>query len=114
MRFSGFVPFEFVRLIVASTPQVVGTGYADAQGNVELTGTLPIDLEPGDHRLIVFAPTSGRGASQSISVEATQLPATGVNSPLTLGITLLAIGTAIYAIRRRTRSDLNPQTPAQW
>lgn len=79
VRFSDFVPFEFVRLIVASTPQVVGTGYADAQGNVEFTGTFPIGLEPGDHRLIVFAPTSGRGASQSI-----------------------------YAIRRRTRRDLNP------
>lgn len=107
VRFSGFVPFEFVRLIVASTPQVVGSGYADAQGDVELTGTLPLDLAPGDHRLVVHAPTSGRGASQSISVEVPQLPATGVNSSLVLSMTLIAIGTAFYAVRRRTR-ELRP------
>jgi LPXTG-motif cell wall-anchored protein len=112
VRFSGFDPFEFVQLIVASTPQVVGSGYADAQGDVLLTGTLPMDLAPGDHRLVVYAPTSGKGASQSISVAAAQLPATGVNSSLVLGMMLIAIGVVIYGVRRRTRRDLDPQW--QW
>ena len=77
VTFSGFVPGEFVQLIVASTPQVIGSGYANAQGVVTLTGNIPAGLAAGSHTLAVYAPVSGIGFKQPISVEALTLPATG-------------------------------------
>jgi hypothetical protein len=59
VTFSGFAPGEFVQLIVASTPQVIGSGYANAQGVVTLSGKIPTDLASGDHTLAVYAPESG-------------------------------------------------------
>lgn len=64
----GFVPNEWVQLIVASTPQVLDTEKADASGRVTLSGTLPSTLGSGSHTLAVFAPASKRGFRQTISV----------------------------------------------
>jgi hypothetical protein len=77
VTFSGFAPGEFVQLIVASTPQVIGSGYADAQGVVTLSGKMPTDLASGIHTLAVYAPESGTGFSQPITVAGLVLPATG-------------------------------------
>ncbi len=82
VTFSGFVPGEFVQLIVASTPQVIGSGYADAQGVVTLTGNIPAGLAAGNHTLAVYAPVSGIGFKQPISVETITLPATGSSQRL--------------------------------
>jgi hypothetical protein len=68
ITFSGFVPGEFVQLIVASTPQVIGSGYADSKGVVTLTGNMPASLAAGSHTLAVFAPVSGIGFKQPITV----------------------------------------------
>ena len=68
ITFSGFVPSEFVQLIVASTPQVIGSGYADSKGVVTLTGNMPASLAAGSHTLAVFAPVSGIGFKQPITV----------------------------------------------
>jgi hypothetical protein len=77
VTFSGFAPGEFVQLIVASTPQVIGSGYADAQGVVTLSGKIPTDLASGNHTLAVYAPESGTGFNQPITVAGLVLPATG-------------------------------------
>jgi len=67
----GFTPNEVVQLIVASTPRVIGFARANAQGFVTLTGTLPQGLAAGGHTLVAYAPVSGIGFAQPITVEST-------------------------------------------
>ena len=88
VTFGGFMPGEFVQLIVASTPQVIASGYADAQGFVTLTGAIPADLATGDHTLAVYAPVSGVGFSQPITVVAS--PTTTTVAPTTVAPTTVA------------------------
>ena len=88
VTFGGFKPGEFVQLIVASTPQVIASGYADAQGFVTLTGTIPTDLATGKHTLAVYAPVSGVGFSQPITVVAS--PTTTTVAPTTVAPTTVA------------------------
>jgi LPXTG-motif cell wall-anchored protein len=119
--YSGFVPFETVQLVVASTPTVIATGTANSTGSVTLTGTLPAGLANGAHTLSLFAPVSGVGYKSTItlsapettntspavttapvSVAANTLPATGSDSdqmPFALGI--IALGLAIIGFKRR-------------
>ena len=122
--YSGFVPFESVQLIVASTPSVIATGTADATGSVTIAGNLPSGLTDGVHTLSLFAPVSGFGVKSIINVgapatttvpvattspattpatvPAETLPATGTDSdqlPLALG--LLALGFVLVGFKRR-------------
>ena len=99
----GFTPGEFVQLIVASTPQVIGSGNADAQGFVTLTGTIPVNLGSGTHTLAVYAPASGTGFKQTITVSGLSLPATGsnYNGVLILALLAVVVGTVVVARRRR-------------
>jgi LPXTG-motif cell wall-anchored protein len=113
--YSGFVPFETVQLVVASTPTVIATGTANSTGSVTLTGTLPAGLANGAHTLSLFAPVSGIGFNSAITVGSTQapatpttivtvtnLPATGNESdqmPFALGI--IALGLALVGFKRR-------------
>ena len=119
--YSGFVPFETVQLVVASTPTVIETGTASSTGSVTLTGTLPAGLAVGAHNLSLFAPVSGLGFRSPITVVATEstntspavttvpvtvaantLPATGSDSnqmPFALGI--IALGLALIGFKRR-------------
>jgi LPXTG-motif cell wall-anchored protein len=119
--YSGFVPFETVQLVVASTPTVIATGTANSTGSVTLTGTLPAGLANGAHTLSLFAPVSGVGYKSTItlsapettntspavttapvSVAANTLPATGSDSdqmPFALGI--IALGLALIGFKRR-------------
>lgn len=106
VTFSGFVPGEFVQLIVASTPQVIGSGYADAQGVVTLTGDIPAGLAAGNHTLAVYAPVSGIGFKQPISVEALTLPATGSSLRLWPIMMMLFGGVALIIGSRRRLSQL--------
>jgi hypothetical protein len=103
VTFGGFTPFEYVQLVVASTPQVIGSDYADAQGFVTITGNLPSGLAAGSHTLAVYAPGSGIGFSQPITVSASTLPVTGSredgNSQLALWA--LTLGIAVIVIARR-------------
>jgi len=105
VSFGGFTPFELVQLVVASTPQVIGSGYANAQGVVTLTGNLPTNLTSGTHTLAVYAPGSGIGFTQSITVTALTLPTTGSSrgdrgAQVALWVLLAGIG-AIVVTRRR-------------
>ena len=99
----GFTPGEFVQLIVASTPQVIGSGNADAQGFVTLTGTIPVNLGSGTHTLAVYAPASGTGFKQTITVSGLSLPATGsnYNGVLILALLAVVVGTVVVARRQR-------------
>jgi len=121
--YSGFVPFETVQLVVASTPTVIATGTADAKGSVTITGNLPSGLANGAHTLSLFAPVSGLGFKSAITVGATEtttttttpavttvpvtvaantLPATGSDSDqLPFAIGLLALGLALIGFKRR-------------
>ena len=121
--YSGFVPFETVQLVVASTPTVIATGTANSVGSVTLTGTLPAGLTAGAHTLSLFAPVSGIGFKSTITLRAPEtttttttpaattvpvtvapntLPATGSDTdqmPFALGI--IALGLALIGIKRR-------------
>lgn len=102
VSFGGFTPFEYVQLIVASTPKVIGAGYANAQGVVTISGNLPASLASGNHTLAVYAPVSGIGFSQPITVSQRTLPATGLDdqSLLTALTLFLLVGGLLL---RRTR-----------
>lgn len=90
---------EFVQLIVASTPQVIASGYADTRGFVTLTGLLPSSLALGKHTLAVYAPKSGAGFKQAITVSQASLPKTGSNVPVLGLLALMALMTGL-AVRR--------------
>jgi len=100
VTFGGFTPFEFVQLIVASTPQVIGSGYADASGVVTISGILPSSLAAGNHTLAVYAPVSGIGFSQPITVSLQTLPATGSNDLKQLVLVALLLLLSGLVVRR--------------
>jgi len=105
----GFVPGEDVHLIVASTPQIIATGQADSSGRIRLTGTLPSNLASGQHSLALYAPGSGRGVRQPITVEQLRLPATGMGNDLTAQLLLALLVTMFglcqfVSMKRRSRS----------
>ena len=71
VTYGGFAPGEFVQMVVQSTPQLIGSGYADGSGVVTLSGALPAKLKGGAHTLSLLAPGSGRGVRQSVRVSPT-------------------------------------------
>ena len=101
VTFGGFTPFEYVQLIIASTPQVIGSGYANAQGVVTISGNLPTTLRSGNHTLAVYAPVSGVGFSQPITVSQPKLPATGSNDQDRLLVVALMLLIGGLLMRRR-------------
>ena len=103
VSFGGFTPFEYVQLIVASTPKVIGSGYANAQGVVTITGSLPASLASGNHTLAVYAPVSGVGFSQPIAVSKTTLPATGSSNQSVLMAVALFLLLGGLLLRRTGR-----------
>ena len=107
ISFGGFTPFEFVQLIVASTPQVIGSGYADAQGVVTLRGNLPSNLASGNHTLAVFAPVSGIGFTQPITVSQPLLPATGSDGQNNLFVIAMLLFVLGLVVRRTSTVTTN-------
>jgi LPXTG-motif cell wall-anchored protein len=101
VTFGGFTPFEYVQLIIASTPQVIGSGYANAQGFVTISGNLPATLGLGSHTLAVYAPVSGVGFSQPITVSQPKLPATGSSDQDRLLVVALMLLIGGLLLRRR-------------
>jgi LPXTG-motif cell wall-anchored protein len=89
-----------VQLIVASTPQVIGSGYANAQGVVTLSGILPSNLASGNHTLAVFAPVSGVGFTQPITVSQPLLPATGSDGQNNLYVIAMLLFVLGLIVRR--------------
>lgn len=105
ISFAGFRPNEFVQLIVASMPQVISSGYANAQGVITLTGKIPSNVTAGSHTLAVYAPASGTGFKQAITVSSSSLPDTGADTNQTMMTALWAIvlGTTVLVFARRRK-----------
>jgi surface protein len=105
---AGFVAGEEVHLVVMSTPKIIDTGTADANGIATLSGVIPVDLAVGTHTIAVYAPESGAGFRQNITVVAQTLPATGLNMAIAVfGILIIAIGIPLVT-RRRTHYNARP------
>jgi len=105
---AGFVPGEKIQLIMMSTPQIIDTGTADANGIANLSGVIPVDLPAGTHTIVVYAPESGAGFQQTITVASQALPATGLNTTIALfGALFIMVGTAL-STRRRTHYNARP------
>ena len=128
--YSGFNPNELVLLLIASNPVVIGSANADVNGNVVFLTTIPAGTATGSHHLVVYAPVSGFGASQAVTVtipspaagttrpvvvdnptvDPDTLPATGGGViPFLIALTLLIAGFALLAgrsvtVTRRQRS----------
>ena len=66
--YSGFNANEMVLMVMASNPMVIGSTNADANGNVAITGVIPSNATAGNHTLALYAPVSGFGAKQAITV----------------------------------------------
>jgi hypothetical protein len=108
----GFVPGEVVQAVIASEIRVLNTTRADAAGDVSMTATVPADLPAGQHTLALYAPVSGRGVRQAVTVtlppiegtetSADALPATGTRGTIVvLGWVLLAAGVIVGISRQR-------------
>ncbi|MEY3341456.1 MAG: hypothetical protein RLZZ269_1367 [Actinomycetota bacterium] len=103
VTYGGFTPGEIVHLWVNSTPQLIGTGTADSTGSVTITGSIPTGLPAGSHSLVLYAPLSGTGVRQSISVVPATLPVTGTDGSLVpLAVSLLLAGVISRRLRRTT------------
>jgi len=128
--YTGFNANELVLMLMASNPVVIGSANADANGNVAITGIIPSSTTAGSHTLALYAPVSGFGAKQPISVTASAaggsttgsgtsagsgagsgggtpsvdpatLPATGRgDGPALLALLLLVVGVGLIAGRR--------------
>jgi hypothetical protein len=66
--YTGFNANELVLMVMASNPMVIGSANADANGNVAITGVIPSNATVGNHTLALYAPVSGFGAKQAITV----------------------------------------------
>ena len=66
--YTGFNANELVLMVMASNPMVIGSTNADANGNVAITGVIPSNATAGNHTLALYAPVSGFGAKQAITV----------------------------------------------
>jgi hypothetical protein len=106
----GFKPGEKVTVVLHSTPTVLGTFTADANGVVTATFTVPAGTPVGSHTL-VFEGNQGSYFQEAFTVTAVTtasssgLAYTGadVAVPLALGAGLLALGGgALVVSRRRT------------
>jgi hypothetical protein len=103
VTYGGFTPGEIVHLWVNSTPQLIGSGIADSTGSVTITGSVPTGLSAGSHSLVLYAPLSGTGVRQSISVVPATLPVTGTDGSLVpLAVSLLLAGVISRRLRRTT------------
>jgi len=109
----GFTPNEVVQLIVASTPRVIGFARANAQGFVTLTGTLPQGLAAGGHTLVAYAPVSGIGFAQPITVAPTTTtvaPTTTTVAPTTTTVapTTTTVAPTTTTVAATTTTTLAP------
>ncbi len=109
---AGFDPGETVRATLFSTPIVLGTARADADGAVSLALTIPADVEPGRHTVELRGLASGVTVELPLEVLGQEtpraLPATGGTTAATTGVggALVALGAALVALARRRSTRL--------
>lgn len=113
---TGYAPFSTVTVLVYSTPTVLGTAQADANGAFTFTGKLPAGLAAGSHTLVA-AGVDGAGnpryLTQAITVGGAAgsgasggLAYTGADIavPTIGGLAALAVGGGLVLAGRRRRS----------
>ncbi|MGY2064856.1 hypothetical protein [Blastococcus sp. SYSU DS0619] len=104
--YKGFQAYEWVTLTMHSTPQVLGTFQADADGVLTAEFTLAEGTEAGTHTLVLEGPNTYFQESFEVAAASSgSLAYTGasVGLPLALGAGLLVVGGgALVATRRRS------------
>ncbi|MCF6744939.1 hypothetical protein E9529_11720 [Blastococcus sp. KM273128] len=105
--YKGFKPFEKVTLTMHSTPTVIGTFDADADGVVTAEFALPAGTTAGTHTLVLEG-NQGTYFQESLQVAAATTAADGlaytgasIALPLSLGAGLLAAGAGALVVSRR-------------
>jgi hypothetical protein len=87
---SNLKPFSRVDLYAHSEPVLIATGFADADGNITLSGVLP-NLSAGQHTVSVDATTAGNTPFSETVLNLTVTPS-GVADPVPLnGILSLSV-----------------------
>ena len=110
----GFQPHEVVTLVMHSTPVVLGTFTADANGVLTASFTLPAGAAVGTHTLVYQGTTTYFQESFTVTAAGKQLATTGadVTMPLTLGLGLVLAGAgALYVSRRKPAGALQTGAP---
>jgi len=110
LRAGGYLPGEWVQVLLFSTPTELAWARADAQGDVTATVTIPASVPAGTHRLALVGQVDG--AVRWVEVQVLAAPdgdlastgADGVGMGLLAGTVLLAAGTAGVVVARRRRS----------
>jgi hypothetical protein len=74
LRGVGFVPGEEVQALMASQVRVLGVATAEADGSMRVDVRVPDDADLGEHTLALYAPGSGRGERQGVTVLAAGVP----------------------------------------
>ncbi len=99
-------PGDSVVVTVYSDPVIVASGAVGADGTFSLTATIPSDLAPGSHELVVEVGGVVVSSTTFIvagEVAAGSLPVTGGNSLplLSLSLGLIAVGALVLVARRK-------------
>ena len=68
IRGGGFMPGEDFVVTMYSTPRVLGTFVADADGYLAASVTIPTDIEAGQHTIEAVAASSGHTLSIEVTV----------------------------------------------
>ncbi|MEO8221032.1 MAG: LPXTG cell wall anchor domain-containing protein, partial [Specibacter sp.] len=114
----GFKPGTKASFTLHSTPVLLGTAVADANGVVTLLVSLPVDVAPGKHRIVIDGVgVDGKALQVSAALtvtgaatSATTTPAaeddlanTGANATVLggLAVLLLMAGAAVFVMNRR-------------
>jgi hypothetical protein len=107
----GFQPFEVVTLVMHSTPVVLGTFKADANGVLTAEFTLPAGAPAGSHTLVYEGTVTYFQESFTVTAAGKLLAATGADIavPLTVGLGLVAAGVGALVVSRRRNTEAAPQ-----
>ena len=98
----GFLPGEQVQLWLESTPVLLATQPADAEGAVSFTVTIPATTPAGAHHLRLVGLESGTEAVLAVTVsDLAATGAAGLGVAIPLALVLLLAGVALAVVRRR-------------
>ncbi|MEO8220823.1 MAG: metallophosphoesterase, partial [Specibacter sp.] len=119
---TGFKPGSKASFTLHSTPVLLGTATADARGVVTLQVTLPVDVAPGEHSIVIdgvgvdgksrqvsasltitAAATAAVTTASSTQAAGDDLASTGANATKLGGmaVLLLIAGAVVFAVTRR-------------
>jgi hypothetical protein len=125
LKGSGYAPFSTVRAIAYSTPQELGTFVTDANGEFEVTVSIPAGLPVGEHSLVVTGldPTGvvrnlrvdvtvAAGGTPSITRATLAYTGADVAVPLTGGLVSVAVGGGLILAGRRRADATGARTAA--